>query len=111
VAVSDKVDVSAACARLPELWSPEAVARVNDHEVRVARLRGEYHWHRHDDTDELFLCLKGGRGIELRDGEVTLGEGQLFVVPRGVEHRPVAHEEAHVVLLEPTGTDPEGTRA
>jgi mannose-6-phosphate isomerase-like protein (cupin superfamily) len=103
-----KVHLSAAFARLQEYWSPEIVARVNDHDVRVAKLHGEYHWHRHDDADELFLCVQGGLVIRFRDGEVTLTEGELYVVPRGVEHRPIAHEEAQVLLIEPAGTAPEG---
>jgi len=85
------------------------VARFNGNEVMVAKARGSYAWHKHDDTDDLFLVLKGTLTIEMRDCSVHLGPGELFVVPRGVEHRPVANEEAHFVLIEPPGTANNGT--
>ena len=82
-----------------EHWSPRAVAQFNGHEVK-----GEFVWHQHDDTDDFFLVLKGRITIRLRDGEVELGPGEMFVVPTGVEHQPVAAEEAELLLIEPSGT-------
>ncbi len=94
-----------AAAALEELWSPRVVARVNDHLVKVARVRGEFVWHAHDDQDELFLVLRGRLRIPMEDGaEVVLGPGELFVVPRGVRHNPVAEEECLLALVEPAST-------
>ena len=77
----------------------------------VAKLKGPYVWHKHDDTDDFFLVLKGRLAIELRDRTVTLGPGEMFIVPKGVEHRPVAEEEVHILLIEPTGTPNSGDPA
>lgn len=85
-------------------WQPRTVAHFNEHDVMVARLEGEFVWHKHDDTDDLFLVLAGRITIRTREGEIHLGPGELWVVPRGVEHCPVAEEEAHVLLIERTGT-------
>ena len=90
-------------------WQPATVARFNGNEVMVAKAIGTYAWHKHDDTDDFFLVLKGTLTIEMRDRSVSLGPGDLFVVPRGVEHRPVATEEAHFMLIEPPGTASNGT--
>lgn len=87
-----------------ELWSPRVVAELNDYQVKVAKLQGEFLWHAHDGTDELFLVLHGELRIEFRDRVVELGEGELCVVPAGVEHRPVAERECHLLLIEPRGT-------
>jgi len=97
------VDIAAKLALVGEHWSPKVVARLNDYEVKVVKLAGEFVWHSHPDTDELFLVVEGSLTIQLRDGDVTLGAGQLFVVPRGVEHCPRADGEVHAVLIEPTG--------
>jgi mannose-6-phosphate isomerase-like protein (cupin superfamily) len=97
------VDLSRSLASFTEHWSPKVVARLNDYEVKVVRIAGEFVWHTHDDTDELFLVLDGELTIQLRDGDVRLGPGQLFVVPRGVEHCPVAQGEVQAVLIEPRG--------
>lgn len=99
----EPVDLDQKLSLFSELWSPKVVALLNDYEVKVVKVRGEFVWHQHDDTDELFLVLHGRLRIDLRDGSVELGPGQLHVVPRGVEHRPVAEEEAHALLLEPRG--------
>ena|SRR5258708_5470612 len=85
-------------------WSPKTVAQFNQNDIMVVKAQGEFPWHKHDDTDDFFLVLKGHLAIELRDRTIHLGPGELFVVPKGVEHRPVAHEEVHVLLIEPTGT-------
>jgi mannose-6-phosphate isomerase-like protein (cupin superfamily) len=87
-----------------EYWRPKTVAEFNRHDIMVVKLKGEFVWHKHDDTDDFFLVLRGRLTIQLRDRDVTLGPGELFVVPRGVEHRPVAEEEVHVLLIEPSGT-------
>ncbi len=86
-----------------EPWRPRVVARLNGQEVKVVKLKGPFVWHKHDDADELFWVLRGQLRIELRDGEVRLGPGELVVIPRGVEHRPVADEEVDVALFEPGG--------
>jgi mannose-6-phosphate isomerase-like protein (cupin superfamily) len=97
------VDPTEKLGHVDEQWSPKVIARLNDYEVKVVKVQGEFVWHTHDDTDEMFLVIKGVLTIQLRDGDVTLGPGQLFVVPRGVEHCPIADAEVHAMLLEPTG--------
>jgi len=92
-------------------WQPRVVAEFNGHDVMVAKVKGEFVWHAHDDTDDFFLVLQGRLVIELRDGSVELGPGELFVVPKGVEHRPVAREEVHVLLIERAGTPNTGDAA
>ena len=94
-----------------EHWSPKVVARYNDSDVMVVKAKGEFVWHAHPDTDDFFLVLAGRLTIELRGGAVQLGPGDLYVVPRGVEHRPVATEEVHLLLLEPRGTPNTGDAA
>ena len=91
-------------AALDEQWSPRIVARLNDYEFKVVKVQGEFVWHSHADTDEAFLVLAGELRIELRDGAVRLGAGDLYVVPRGVEHRPCAERECQLLLIEPAGT-------
>lgn len=86
-----------------DLWSPKAIAELNDYEVKLVKVKGEFVWHSHDDTDELFLVLDGELTIQLRDRDVVLGSGELFVVPRGVEHCPRADRETAALLLEPRG--------
>lgn len=97
------VDLAESLSRFPDLWAPKVVARMNDYEVKVVKLQGEFTWHAHEETDELFLVIDGHLRIQMRDGDVELGPGQLFVVPRGVEHCPVAAGEVHVALIEPVG--------
>lgn len=92
-------------------WAPRTVAEYNGHDVMVVKVNGEYRWHAHPDTDDFFLVLKGRLHIDLPDGGVTLGPGQMFVVPRGVQHRPWADEETHMLLIEPTGTPNSGDPA
>lgn len=99
----DVVDLDRKFALFSELWSPKVVARLNDYEVKLVRLQGEFVWHTHEDTDELFLVVEGQLTIQLRDRDVVLGPGQLFVVPRGVEHCPRADQEVKALLLEPAG--------
>lgn len=98
------VSLAACFARFTDQWAPRRIARLNDYEVKVAKLQGEFVWHLHEDTDELFLVVSGRLTLQLRDGDVVLGPGDLYVVPKGVEHCPRAEEETAVVLLEPAGT-------
>ena len=98
------VDLKDRLSLFSDHWSPKVVATLaNDYEVKVVKVKGEFVWHSHADTDELFLVVEGTLTIRLPDSEVSPGPGQLFVVPRGVEHCPVAAEEASLVLIEPTG--------
>ena len=97
--------------RLGAFWSPRVVAIANGQYVKVAKVKGEFVWHRHDDTDDFFLVLQGRITIRMHEGDVTLGPGEVFVVPKGVEHCPFAEEEAHVLLIEPSGTPNTGDPA
>lgn len=107
----DGIDLASKLAAFSGHWQPRTVATFNGHDVMVVKVQGEFVWHSHEDTDDLFLVLHGNIRIELRDRTVRLGPGQLFVVPRGVEHRPVADQEAHLLLIEPTGTPNTGDPA
>jgi mannose-6-phosphate isomerase-like protein (cupin superfamily) len=93
--MNDRIDLSEKLATFCDHWSPRTVAQFNDCDVMVVKVKGEFVWHKHDDTDDFFLVLKGVLDIELRDRTVTLGPGQMYVVRRGVEHRPVAKDEVH----------------
>ncbi|RDY69740.1 cupin domain-containing protein [Lysobacter soli] len=105
------INLAAKLATFDEHWQPRTVATFNGHDIMVVKVKGEFVWHSHADSDDLFLVLHGRIRIELRDGAVELGPGELFVVPRGVEHRPVAIDEAHLMLIEPTGTPNTGDEA
>ncbi|MFB6617058.1 cupin domain-containing protein [Streptomyces sp. NPDC085524] len=104
-----KVNIAEKLAGFTEHWAPRRIARVNDYEVKVAKLQGEFVWHTHEDTDELFLVVSGTLTIRLRDGDVVLGPGEIHVVPRGVEHCPAADGEVELLLFEPSGTTNTGT--
>ena len=86
-----------------EHWCPKVIARLNDYELKLVKLQGEFEWHSHNDTDEMFLCLHGEMEIAFGDGTVHLNEGDLVVVPKGIEHRPSAARECHVLIIEPQG--------
>ena len=105
------INLAEKLAGFTERWQPRTVAEFNGHDIMVVKAQGEFVWHKHDETDDLFLVLRGELTIELRDGSVTLRAGDLFVVPKGVEHRPVAKEEVHLLLIEPSGTPNTGDRA
>jgi mannose-6-phosphate isomerase-like protein (cupin superfamily) len=109
--MQDRIDLAEKLATFTDHWTPHVIAHMNDLEVMVVKVQGEFVWHKHDDTDDFFLVLKGVLDIQLRDRTVTLGPGQLYIVPRGVEHRPVAREEVHLLLIEPAGTPNTGDRA
>ena len=100
----DKVNLQQKLASFADHWSPTVVGELNGQQVKLAKFQGPFHWHHHDDEDELFLVVKGRFRMELRDGDIWLEEGEFLVVPRGVEHRPVAEEEVHVLLFEPATT-------
>jgi mannose-6-phosphate isomerase-like protein (cupin superfamily) len=91
-------------AGIHQYWSPKIIGEVNDCAVKLVKLKGEFVWHSHEVEDELFLVIQGRLTIELRDGEVRLGEGEMVVIPRGIDHRPVAEGEVHVLLFEPKDT-------
>jgi mannose-6-phosphate isomerase-like protein (cupin superfamily) len=99
-----KVNLAEKLASFDEVYSPRIVGYYNDNKLFVVKIKGEFVWHSHPDTDDFFLVLKGRLAIQLRDRNVELGPGELFVVPRGVEHCPKAEEETHVLLIEPRGT-------
>ncbi len=107
----EKINLQEKFARFTDHWAPRTVAGFNGHDVMVVKVHGEFVWHSHEETDDFFLVLKGTLDIQLRDRTVTLGPGELFVVPRGVEHRPVAREEGPLLLIEPTGTPNPGDPA
>ncbi len=105
------VNLAEKLSTFSEHWQPRTIGAFNGHDLMLAKAKGDFVWHRHDDTDDFFLVVKGRLVIEMRDASVTLGPGELFVVPRGVEHRPVAAEEAHVLLIERAGTPNTGDPA
>lgn len=91
-------------SKFSEHWSPKIIAQMNDYHFKLAKVQGEFVWHDHPETDEVFLVVKGQLEIHFRDGKVTLNEGEMFVVPKGVEHKPVTEQECHILLIEPVGT-------
>jgi mannose-6-phosphate isomerase-like protein (cupin superfamily) len=100
----DKVNLRDKLARFTALWSPKIVGELNGQQVKLVKFQGPFVWHHHDNEDELFLVVKGRFRMEFRDRDIWLEEGEFLIVPRGVEHRPVADEEAHVLLFEPAST-------
>ena len=107
----NSVNLEAKLATFSEYWQLRTVSQFNGHDIMVVKAQGKFVWHKHDDTDDFFLVLKGHLTIELRDRNVQLGPGELFVVPKGIEHRPVAHEEVQLLLIEPVGTPNTGNAA
>ena len=99
-----KVSLTDKLAQIDDVFSPMIVGYMNDYKLQLAKVKGEFVWHTHPDTDDLFIVLKGRLIVQLRDGDVAVGPGELLVVPRGVEHCPRADEETHVLLIEPKGT-------
>jgi mannose-6-phosphate isomerase-like protein (cupin superfamily) len=100
----EKVNLARKFALLSELWSPKLVGELNGQHVKIARIQGEFVWHHHEAEDELFFVIEGQMTIKLPDTDVHLEKGELLIVPRGVEHKPVAEEETHILLFEPAGT-------
>lgn len=108
--MDNKINLAAKLAAFSDYWSPRTIAQLNDLDVMVVKVKGEFVWHKHDETDDFFLVLKGTLDIQMRDRTVTLGPGEMYVVPKGVEHCPVAKEEVHLLLIEPTGTPNTGDK-
>ena len=100
----NKVNLTEKLKLIDEYWNPALVGELNDQVVKLAKLKGEFIWHKHDTEDEMFLVLKGYLVIQFRDQEIALQEGEFLIVPRGVEHRPVADQEVHIMLFEPATT-------
>ena len=98
------INLAEKLGRIRDFWNPRIIGELNGQHVKLARVRGEFVWHFHENEDELFLVLEGTLRLEFRDGEVTLGPGEMWIVPRGVEHRPIAEEEVHLLLFEPAST-------
>lgn len=97
------INIKEKFSKFKDHWSPRVVAQMNDYQFKLAKLKGEFIWHDHKDTDETFIVIKGSMQIEFRDSVVDLAEGEMMVVPKGVAHRPIAKEECHVMLVEPEG--------
>lgn len=100
----EKVNLAEKLDRIHDYWRPKVIGELNGQEVKLVKLKGDFVWHQHPDADELFLVLAGELVIQLRGGGVTLRQGEIYIVPRGVEHRTLAYEETHVVVFEPAGT-------
>ena len=100
----DKVNISQKFSLFADLWSPKIVGSFNDHYIKLAKIHGEFVWHHHENEDEMFLVVQGELLIKLRDKDVLLLPGEFFIVPKGVEHKPVAEEEVHIILIEPNTT-------
>jgi mannose-6-phosphate isomerase-like protein (cupin superfamily) len=109
--MKEKINLAEKLAVFSEYWSPRTVARLNEYDIMVVKVQGDFVWHKHDDTDDFFLVLKGRLTVRLRDRDVVLGPGELFIVPRGIEHQTRAEEETHLLLIEPTGTPNTGDEA
>jgi len=109
--MDDKINLAEKLAQFSDHWAPRTVAQLNEYDIMVVKVQGEFVWHAHADTDDFFLVLKGQLTIRLRDRDVTLGPGELFVVPRGVEHQPFAEEQVELLLIEPSGTPNTGDTA
>jgi mannose-6-phosphate isomerase-like protein (cupin superfamily) len=100
----NKVNLAEKYERIQEYWQPKIVGELNGQVVKIAKIKGEFIWHQHEEEDELFFVIQGHLTLKLRDQDVPLREGEFFIVPRGVEHKPVAEEEVHILLFEPAGT-------
>ena len=98
------INLASKLASFSEYFEPRTVGQFNGHDLMVVKVKGPFVWHKHEDTDDFFLVLKGKITIQMRDGDITLGPGEIFVVPKGIEHCPIAEEEAHILLIEPTNT-------
>jgi mannose-6-phosphate isomerase-like protein (cupin superfamily) len=101
---ANSINLEEKLAKFSDRWAPKIVAKMNDYHFKLAKIQGAFVWHRHTDTDEVFIALEGEMAIEFRDGRVHLKAGEMFVVPRGVEHKPVAEKECAILVIEPAGT-------
>jgi len=98
-----KINFKNKYSKFSDYWSPKVIAEMNDYQFKVVKIKGEFIWHKHDSTDETFIVIDGSMVIEFRDGKVQLDKGEMYVVPKGVEHRPYADKECKVILVEPKG--------
>lgn len=98
------INLESKLAKITEFWSPKVIAKMNNYHFKIAKVHGEFVWHSHAETDEAFIILDGELTIEMRDGQVTIKKGEMFIVPQGIEHRPVAKTECHLMLVEPVDT-------
>jgi mannose-6-phosphate isomerase-like protein (cupin superfamily) len=108
--MEDRINLAEKLLTFSDRWSPRTVAEFNQFDVMVVKVKGEFIWHKHDDTDDFFLVLAGTLHIQMRDRTVTLGPGEMYIVPKGVEHCPTAEEEVHLLLIEPTDTPNTGDK-
>lgn len=99
-----KISLKDKLEKFSDYWAPRIVSQFNDYHIKLVKVKGEFVWHDHPETDELFLVLDGSLELHFRDGKVKLNNGDMFVVPKGLEHRPVAESECHILLIEPAGT-------
>ncbi|MCM3455687.1 cupin domain-containing protein [Heyndrickxia oleronia] len=97
------ININNKLSKFNEYWSPKVISEMNDYQFKLVKLLGDFVWHSHNDTDEVFFVIEGEMKIEFRDGEVTLSKGEMYVVPKGVEHKPFAEKECQVMLVEPKG--------
>jgi len=101
--LSGKINLKEKFSKVTNLWSPRVITEMNDYQFKIAKIKGEFVWHDHKDTDETFIVIEGEMSIKFRNGEVKLSEGEIFVVPRGVEHKPCAERECKILVIEPRG--------
>lgn len=99
-----KINLQDKFKKFTDQWSPKIIAQMNDYHFKLVRVEGDFVWHSHESTDEVFIVIKGSLRIDFRDGQVTLREGEMFVVPKGAEHKPFAEKECKILLVEPSGT-------
>ncbi len=100
----EAINFRAKLSKFSDQWKPKIIAQMNDYHFKVVKIKGEFVWHKHDDTDEVFIVLEGEMSIAFKDGSVQLKSGEMFVVPKGAEHKPIAEAECKVMLVEPAGT-------
>lgn len=100
----NKISLQEKFSKFSELWSPKIIGEINDSAVKIAKLKGEFLWHAHESEDEMFYVFRGALTVKLRDGDIQLQQGECVIIPRGVEHMPVAQDEAWVMMIEPKGT-------
>ena len=101
--LSDKINLKEKFSKFTKQWSPRVIAEMNDYQFKIAKIKGEFVWHDHKDTDETFIVIEGEMSIMFRNGEVKLSEGEMFVVPKGVEHKPCSEKECKILVIEPRG--------
>ena len=101
--ISDKVNIEKKFLKFSEFWSPRVIAEMNDYQFKIAKIKGEFIWHKHDDTDEAFIVIEGIMKIQFKEKEITLNQGELYVVPKGIEHKPIAIGTCKIMLIEPKG--------